>query len=455
MHLTLRPYVTTGISIVGAAAIAVSPINPATSDIHAPAMSTSSAAVELTGVTNPISDPITALIEVLTSTAQNVATLGGQVADNGAPALTQVVANLTGYAQAYGTAIQNTGIGLASWQTNNQWLLDYAYEQFQAGQVGEAISYVVYALSGIATAMFPMLDTLKIPGAMAQNFADVVQAIPRAVTSIGLSTIVTAQAPFHAFGRQVQGLVDAVNAGDPLAAANAVLNIPAAMTGALLDAVLQPFTNEVFTGVIGALVVGVPNIIAEALKPTPPAVPPTALESARGTLVAALSDTNALPAEETPAIEARVITPDASPATTDQTPVSARLAKEVTSGLTATVDDIANAAASAFNAVKTVTLKVDPGPAATETSTTGGSSALTDADSNTGNSSGAGAGTDASRAPKVKADKESKRPGPQHVRAYHEQAHQVAKKEAKPDKHVSKAEKSGGGKHRAAKSSDK
>ncbi|BBX27100.1 hypothetical protein GCM10009632_13700 [Mycolicibacterium alvei] len=455
MQLTLRPYVTAGIALAGASVIAVSPISPVTPSLPDLQVHAASAAVELTGVTNPTADPITALVEVLTGTAQNVGAMGQQVVGNGAPALTQVIANLTGYLQAYGTALQNTGTGLANWQTNNQWMLDYAYEQFNAGQIGDAISYVVYALSGIPTAMFPMLDTLKIPGAMAQNFADVVQAIPRAVTMIGLSTIVAAQAPFHAFGRQVQGLVDAVNAGDPVAAANAALNIPAAMTGALLDELLKPYTHEVFTGLVGALVVGVPNIIADVLKPPASPVVPAAVESAPGTPVTGPAGADALPAADMPAIEASVATPNALPATTDQTPVSARLAKELTSGVTDTVDSITSAATSAFDAVKTVTLKVDPKPAATEASTPGESSADTSTAGSTDTSANVDADNDASGTSNTKADKvskkdasEHKRPARQQAGADRQQARQEAKKEAK-------AEKSTGGKHRADKGSGK
>ncbi|WP_166903058.1 hypothetical protein [Mycobacterium sp. DL440] len=414
--------------------------------------------MDLTGVTNPVSDPITALIEVLTGAAQNAGTLGGQIVDNGAPVLNQVLANLTGYVQAYGTALQNTGLGLAMWQTNNQWLLDYAYEQLQAGQIGDAISYFVYAVSGIATAMFPMLDTLKIPGAMAQNFADVVQAIPRAVTMIGLSTIVAAQSPFHAFGRQVQGLVDAVNAGDPVDAANAVVNIPAAMTGALLDELLKPYTTEVFTGLVGALVVGVPKIIAEVLKPPASPVVPPAVESAPGTLAADTWATVALPATETPAIEASTTTPKALPSTADQTSAPAELAtKQLTSSVTDTVDNLTSAAASAFNAVKTVTLTVDPKPAATETPAA--SEPSTD-----GVTAGTNAGTDddASDTSNTKAAKvskkeaaESKRQARQQARADRQHERQEAKKEAKADKQGTKSTNSTGGKHRADKNSDK
>ncbi len=454
MQLALRPYVTAGIALAGASVIAVSPISPVAPSLPDIQVHASSTAVDLTGVTNPVGDPITALIEVLTSTAQNAAALGGQVVDNGAPVMTQVLANLTGYVQTYGTALQNTGLGLAMWQTNNQWMLDYAYEQLQAGQIGDAISYFVYAVSGIATAMFPMLDTLKIPGAMAQNFADVVQAIPGAVTMIGLSTIIAAQSPFHAFGRQVQGLADAVNAGDPVAAANAVLNIPAAMTGALLDELLKPYTTELSTGLVGALVVGVPKIIAEVLKPPASPVVPAAVESAPGTLAADTLATVAPPATETPAVEANTTTPKALPSTADQTSAPSELAaKQLASGVTDTVDSLTSAAASAFNAVKTVTLKVDPKPAATETPAASEPSADgVTAGTNTG------ADDDASDASNAKATKVSKKEAAETKRQARQQARadrQQARQEAKTDKHESNAKKSPGGKHRADKGSDR
>lgn len=445
MQLTLRPYVTAGVALAGASVIAISPISPVTPDIHAPTISTHSAAVDLAAAVNPIGDPISAWVTTLANAGQNLGALGGQVIDNGAPILTQIIANQVGYANLVGTGFENFRAGFETYlNATLPFYMQYASDFLKAGQIGEAFSWgVVYPIVGAVTTMMPLVNNLKIPGMIAQNVANALQTIPAAIQPIGLGAILTLANPFHTFGAQLQSISDAVNAGDPLSAVNAVLNIPAAMTDTFLTGVLKPYNGFFDTGLIASLVVDLPRTIAEALKPPAPPVAPAAVESAPDTLAIGPSVTKSLSA---------VATPNALPATADQTLVAAGPAKELATGVTGTVDSITSAAASAINAVKTVTLNVDPKPAATETPTAVESSADTDSAGDTDDSATAGTGNDATDASKAKADKESKRDARQQARAERQRDRQVAKKESKADKHVAKAQKSSGGKHRAAKS---
>ena len=85
MHTALRPYMTTGVALVGASVIAVTPISPPPAEIHMPAPRVSSASVELTAAF----DPITAYTQLFTNTFNNLVGLGGEVLADPAPILRQ------------------------------------------------------------------------------------------------------------------------------------------------------------------------------------------------------------------------------------------------------------------------------------------------------------------------------------------------------------------------------
>ncbi|MGV0741449.1 hypothetical protein [Mycolicibacterium sp. XJ870] len=392
--------------------------------------------MDLAAAVDPIGDPISAWVTTLTNAAQNLGALGGQVVDNGAPILTQFLANQVGYANLIGAGFEGFRTQFENYLNSTlPFYFQYASDFLKAGQIGEAFSWgVVHPVTAAIMTMTPLINNLKIPGMIAQNVANVLQAIPAAIQPIGFGAITTLTNPFHTFGAQLQSITDAVNAGDPLSAVNAMLNIPAAMSDSLLTGLLKPYQNFFDAGLVAALVVDLPRTIAAAITPPASLVAPAAVESAPDTLAA-----DALPAAETPAVDASVATPDALPATTDQTPGPARLADELTSGVTNTVNSLTSAASSAINAVKTVTLKVDPKPAATETSTTGGSSA----DANAPDES-----ADASNA---KADKESKKQARKEAREAKRQERQEARVERQQARQEAKDSTSTGGKHRADK----
>lgn len=295
LQLALRPYVTSGIALVGASVIAISPITvtPSLPDIHVPTINASSLEVQLAGVVNPIGDPFSAWFNTAVNAVEGAVGIGGQVLGNGAPVLTQVLANQLGYLNQIGTAFQNVGVGWDAFVNSTlPFYLDYAGMFLRDGQIGEAFSWgVVYPVVGALTTLFPMIDFLSFPGQIAQNVTNVLKAVPTAIQWIGLGAILTLTDPLHAFGRQLQGLVDSLKAGDPLSAVNAVLNIPAAMTNAFMNGLLRPYVGDANTGLIGFLTVGLPRMIANAIKPPAPPVAPTAVESAPDTLVADIAST--------------------------------------------------------------------------------------------------------------------------------------------------------------------
>ena len=99
MQLALRPYATAGVALVGASVIAVSPVTVTPTAVQ----EVRDEAVHLSALVNPI-DVFRPIIETALENAQ---TVGGQIADNPAPILMQVIANQL-------ASIGNIGDGLAA-----------------------------------------------------------------------------------------------------------------------------------------------------------------------------------------------------------------------------------------------------------------------------------------------------------------------------------------------------
>jgi hypothetical protein len=346
VQLALRPYVTTGIALVGASVIAMSPISPVTPDIQVPSVNVSSAAVGLAAAINPTGDPFSAWANVAINTFENTVAIGGQVLGSGLPVLTQVLANQVGYIQSIGSSIQRTVNGLAAWpNTTLPLYLNYARDLYQAGQVGEALNWVVYGLFSWTSAFFPVLDILDIPGAMVSNLGNVMAQVKIAVMSVGLSAVGLVQDPLLALGGQVQGFINAVGAGDPFGAVNAVLNIPAVVTDAIINGyvfqgLLGAYNGTLNTGLLASLLISIPKLIADALKPPAPPASFAVVESAPDTFVSDVSSTSiselggagtvtvsldskieATPAAETPVAETPVDETPIEETPTEETPV--------------------------------------------------------------------------------------------------------------------------------------
>src|ERR1700752_4781526 len=95
----------TGVALVGASVIAVTPISPPPAEIHMPAPRVSSAAVELAAAF----DPITAYTQLVTNTVNNLAGLGGEVLADPLPVVQQILTNSIGNAKIIGGSLQSAG----------------------------------------------------------------------------------------------------------------------------------------------------------------------------------------------------------------------------------------------------------------------------------------------------------------------------------------------------------
>ena len=314
MQLALRPYATAGVALVGASVIAVSPVTVTPTAVQ----EVRDEAVHLSALVNPI-DVFRPIIETALENAQ---TVGGQIADNPAPILMQVIANQLasignigdGLAAQIGvipelpallgdtlasqlgtvgnlallgqTFIENavavlTGSGPGSLQEQIQGAIDLINQ----GEFGQAFGNL---------AVLPLLPLLgnglenifllpQLIQALQQPFADAAELFPiaagplgnvqnaigvfgdiNAVLPLGLGALLAVNGAAVGAGDTLGGLINAVQNGDPEAAFNAIVNGAAATTTALLTGALDPQF-----GLVAGLQ-GIREAIAEAI--TPPAV---------------------------------------------------------------------------------------------------------------------------------------------------------------------------------------
>ena len=285
MQVAVRPYITTGVALVGASVIAVSPIAVSPPELELPTIPTSTAAVQLAAATNPI----TAWIDVVAGAFENASAITEDWLSDPAPILRQFIRNQLGYGEtviATGQGVVDAFIEYIS-PDNPAGLiaqLETAAEELSSGNIAGAINTAAdaFILGPILNIGIGLLDSglLEIPATMAQNFANVVATLTDPLTALpvvlgGLGAVI---GPINAFGDSIQAVVNAVGAGDPLGAIGAALSAPAVVVGALLNGYtnlegteypgLLSYAEGFGGGLIQALFVTLPRAIAEAITPT-------------------------------------------------------------------------------------------------------------------------------------------------------------------------------------------
>jgi len=283
MNRAAKSYLTAGVALAGASVIAVSPVvatplSPPGVNTH-PAFSVSTADLQLATTVNPIA----AWAEVVSAAYGNVAALGEEVLSDPAPILRQFILNQLSNGEAVVSAATGAIGGFLEYISPDNAFglgaqLRTAAEQLSSGNIAGAIETATQALflAPVISVAFPVLSSglLEIPGTIAQNFANVVKTVtdPNTVLPIALGALGTVLAPVNAFGDSLQETFDALGDGDLGAALNAIINIPAAVVGAVLNGYTN-LAGSVFPGLfsedglVHALVVTLPRAIAAAIAP--------------------------------------------------------------------------------------------------------------------------------------------------------------------------------------------
>ena len=338
MQVAVRSRLNMGIALAGAGAIALAPIAqpmPAIAELQARAVS--SAEVALTAAANPIEQ----WAEIIQTTLANGGALAQSYLNNPLPILHQLLNNGLGYGQQTVTALQSSFTNLVDQlRFDNPYgfpvTVRHGLDQILAGQIYAGVSSLLDAGLGLIIGpVLPLLDLLQIPVTMAQNFANVVAALPMAVLGLGLGALGTLNGTVQATAFQAQAVFDALRTGDLVGVVGAIVATP----GAIVNAVLNGFA---LTGAPGLLspyglvdqLIQAVNTIAQAIAPTTPialsakvadtgpaALPSAVLSVATATLGAekvATPEESKAAAMETTAAEPAATEPTATvPATTE------------------------------------------------------------------------------------------------------------------------------------------
>lgn len=339
MQALLRSKVTEGAALLTAGAIALSPVVVTPVADHLPALNMSSVATTLTSSSNPI----TVWVDVLNTTFNNIALLGQQVQADPSPILDQFVKNQLANVQTIETALSQAGGGLVAGVTAIPQALLQAGQQLAAGQISAATSTLFQAgLSLVLAPVISLLPVFNIPGQIAQNFANVLNALPNVLLPVGLAAISPIAGAVGALGDSGQAIFDALKAGDIPAAVTAIVNTPAVITDAFLNGYEPQFTTGILSvgkdfsaGLISALLnardtiakalaAPAPPTTAEARSVAAPAAPvaeaPVAeAPSVSAPVTAAETETADTPVASTGGVKTRTATTDPANSTSDST----------------------------------------------------------------------------------------------------------------------------------------
>ncbi|OMC35024.1 hypothetical protein A5740_08495 [Mycobacterium sp. GA-1841] len=225
-------------ALVGASAIAVSPMAPPAPDVHLPAVHVSSASVALSAQANPLE----LWAEVIGAAFENIDGLGQQVAADPAPILTQIIANQLHSVNVLNGAAQTTidgfkdAFGTESFLSFTNALKDsldmIAAGDFENGLGGVVSSLVLLALplqTGIGQAWPAIAQPFVNFG---QFVAKVNDNVPALLANGLLSPLMASAA---ATGHSLDSIVSAAKSADLAEFATALLNTPATVTGAFLN----------------------------------------------------------------------------------------------------------------------------------------------------------------------------------------------------------------------------
>lgn len=235
MQNALRPWATAGVALVGAGAIAVTPI-AATSVTSPPSIDIQQHAVDLTAFGATYTAPN--YLDLIQNTTNNLEAIANQVLADPAPILSQIVANQLGSAQAIGAGLQTYGNHLSDIITQN-WpeLLHTAISQMSSGNFQDGlvtlvnIPWVPVFQAGIDLAP-PINNALELP---VQNLLNVIQDLPNILTNVIVSTRSVTQAPARATGYVIDTLMSSAQTGDLSTFGYTLFNAPAMITDSLLN----------------------------------------------------------------------------------------------------------------------------------------------------------------------------------------------------------------------------
>ncbi|MGW4097034.1 hypothetical protein [Mycobacterium sp. NPDC004974] len=243
MQLASRSYLAAGVALVGAGAIAVSPLAPPVPDVHLPAIDVSSAAVNLTAAANPLE----LWADVIGAAFQNLGGLGGQVAADPAPVLRQIIANQLHSANVLSESTQQLIEGMTTALDPESFMsfqaaVKAATDLIAAGNLQMGFAALISSPLMLGLPLLSFVGNQWLPGAwsvIAQpfaNLANMVKLLPEGAPALLLNGVLSPlMATAAAGGYVLENLADATNSGDVADFVTTLVNSPATLTGALLN----------------------------------------------------------------------------------------------------------------------------------------------------------------------------------------------------------------------------
>ncbi|OYN81204.1 hypothetical protein CG716_06645 [Mycolicibacterium sphagni] len=412
----VNKFLAAGAAIVTAGALAASPITPSSSTtLSLPALQ--QRAVELTALSATAS-PLVVYPEILTTTLTNLSALGQAIAADPLPILSQIARNQIGYAEEIGGAIAGVP---AAWQTYSAgrgatFLTNYR-DALAAGNTASAVNYLSsYVLYGLQATLTPIYNTFLthtvrgsttpiegIPQQMAQNFANAVGALfstTTFVSGIFQSSYGMALGTLVAAGEGIAAVAQSVEAGDAVGAINAAVNLPGLVVNAFLNGWQHPQSAAPFPalltfipvapptdpangvtktgvsiGLLGRLLVTIPQAIAKAIKPATTTASSTAAITASVTTESTASTASAAATESTGTTASTEQAGDTSTSSSASTGGTTTTATEKDSTTASSVTAAASSKAAKKSSTSSAKASDDSGSAGTKKSAGSGHSA--------------------------------------------------------------------------------
>ncbi|MUL85770.1 hypothetical protein, partial [Mycolicibacterium sp. CBMA 329] len=253
MQVTARSPLAAGVALIGATAIALTPVTAPAPAVHVPAIH--SAVVELSSFQNPLA----LWADVLGAAGGNVVGLAGQWLEDPAPMLTQIIANQIHSLGVLATAGNSLATGLANaFNPENDYgvpaILQKAFGQIAAGEFEDGF---LTAFSTVVFLGMPiMMAASQVWPAISQPFKNVANLVDGSLfpllMGVGLGMLVPFEPVLHVAGRTIEDAVSAVKAMDLVTLASTVINAPAALTGAFLNGYMDPEYHFLYPGLLSA-----------------------------------------------------------------------------------------------------------------------------------------------------------------------------------------------------------
>ena len=228
MHISVRSHLTAGIAVVGAGALALSPVTPLPQNLG-PVPTISALAVSLTASQGATVDPITLWIDTLQAASDNLTGLIEDYVANPFPIVQQVIANLITFVGE----LPNFGTILNQVVTSTLAGLQAPFVANPANISEDPVTSIgPFPVS--QSSIWALLPTL-LPADVYASLKPILDFTTTPISGVLTGLIGPIVGPVLALSSSVGAIISALSAGNFTAAINELINVPAYVTNAFLN----------------------------------------------------------------------------------------------------------------------------------------------------------------------------------------------------------------------------